>query len=509
MKYSESNPPLKMPMTQSTWYRNTIRQKPIGIVWHSFDSNDNENAYLKRFCQPDDNVINKDRWLCILGINEKGDDWNHRNNEAGFNCWIGKLGDGSVASLQVSPWNFRAWGRGGNSRHYSCNDGWIQICICEDRLRNPAYFELAYKEACELSAYLCRKFKIDPNGLSINGSSVLPNVTCDADAYTFGACTEFGYLKDWLSENGKDMATARNDIIQLIETAVDEDVTFSSDDISNVTQCITENNIESNSDNIAIPSEEADDQNGDVIADSNSTEITEAELTSSECQEPTEESTTHCTDRNDKSELCENLLGISDESIFDCMLEQPSNTGVKIRAVKKPADRKTNHKPTIKKPVKKSPIRELTNVVVPETNIAQEEKLYLVRKSAYDIVSQKGAYKHFKTAMNMADDFADEGYKVFDMNNELIYIPPLFVNSDKQQKGTDAYYQSGKLYGQQTAAKFANDSIAENVAFCDDDDDESNYTKNTTESTTNVVKLSFLDKIYNFIISIINKIFKK
>ena len=63
------------------------------------------------------------------------------------------------------PWDFRPWGCGAGSRG-SCNDGWIQFEICEPYdLADSQYFGLVYKEACEITAYLCKKFNIDPKGL--------------------------------------------------------------------------------------------------------------------------------------------------------------------------------------------------------------------------------------------------------------------------------------------------------------------------------------------------------
>jgi len=80
-----------------------------------------------------------------------------------MNCWIGKLADESVATVQTMPWNWRPWGCASGPKG-SCNDHWIQFEICEDNLKNKEYFEAVYEEACQITAYLCKMFDIDPLG---------------------------------------------------------------------------------------------------------------------------------------------------------------------------------------------------------------------------------------------------------------------------------------------------------------------------------------------------------
>jgi hypothetical protein len=61
------------------------------------------------------------------------------------------------------PWDFKPWGCGSGPKG-SCNNGWMQFEICEDNLTNKDYFEAAYKEACELTAYYCEMYNLDPLG---------------------------------------------------------------------------------------------------------------------------------------------------------------------------------------------------------------------------------------------------------------------------------------------------------------------------------------------------------
>lgn len=51
-----------------------------------------------------------------------------------------------------------------------------------------------------------------------------------------------------------------------------------------------------------------------------------------------------------------------------------------------------------------------------------EEKWYRVRISANDAKSQKGAFQSLENAKALAEEYKDEGYKVFD-GNKCIYTP--------------------------------------------------------------------------------------
>ena len=212
MKYNSSNKPLVCMMTQSTFYKETSKMKPVGVLWHGTGAN---NPWLKRYVQPDDNANNKTELLELLGANGNRNDWNHISHQADLNCWIGKLADGTVATIQTMPWDYRPWGCGSGSKG-SCNNGWIQFEICEDGLNDVTCFNKVYKEACEITAYLCKMFNIDPNGTAnINGVSV-PTILCHADSHAPGLGSNHGDVNHWFPKFGKSMATARTDITKLM-----------------------------------------------------------------------------------------------------------------------------------------------------------------------------------------------------------------------------------------------------------------------------------------------------
>lgn len=225
MKYNKNNKPLVCMQTTSACYRNTRKMGVKGVLWHSTGAN---NPMLNRYVQPSDDASDRVYWLHVLGKNQYNNDWNHTNRQAGMNCWIGKLADGSVTTVQTMPWNYRPWGcgRGNNG---SCNDGWIQFEICEDNMLNEDYFNKVYKEACEITAYICSMFNLDPRGYtSLNGIKV-PVILCHADSHTLGLGGNHGDIYIWFEKYGKDMDDVRNDVAALMNLADSEHETIVDD----------------------------------------------------------------------------------------------------------------------------------------------------------------------------------------------------------------------------------------------------------------------------------------
>lgn len=220
MKYSDSNPPLVCMQTQSTCYKGTTTMTVKGVLWHSTGAN---NPTLKRYVQPSDNDPNRATLLNLLGTNPNKNDWNHIDRDAGLNCWIGKLADGTVTTVQTMPWNYRPWGCGSGNKG-SCNTGWVQFEICEDGLNDPEYFSKVYQEACEITAYLCKMFNIDPNGtVTVNGVKI-PTILCHQDSYKLGFGSNHGDVLHWFPKFGKTMANVRADVAALMAAKTPESV---------------------------------------------------------------------------------------------------------------------------------------------------------------------------------------------------------------------------------------------------------------------------------------------
>lgn len=212
MKYNDKNKPLVCMQTTSRCYKGTRKMEIKGVLWHDTGAN---NPNLKRYVQPSDNAADRAEWLERLGKNAYNNDWNHTDREAGMNCWIGKLADGTVRTVQTMPWDYRPWGCGSGSKG-SCNDHWIQFEICEDGKTDKAYLEACYKEACEITAYLCKLYGIDPHGTVDFKGMKVPTILCHQDSYKFGLGSNHSDIYDWFPKFGKSMETARDDVAALL-----------------------------------------------------------------------------------------------------------------------------------------------------------------------------------------------------------------------------------------------------------------------------------------------------
>ena len=230
MKYNDKNKPLVCMMTQSTCYKGTRKFTPKGVLWHSTGAN---NPWLKRYVQPDDDAANRSELLNLLGKNQYGNDWNHIEREAGLNFWIGKLADGTVAAVQTMPWDYRPWGCG-SGNNGSCNNTHIQFEICEDSLNDKSYWEAVYKEACEMTAYLCKMFGIDPKGTTTCNGVTVPTIIDHTGSHALGLGSNHGDVQHWSRKYGKTMENVRNDVAALL--AEDDSAVSTSVADSNLTK---------------------------------------------------------------------------------------------------------------------------------------------------------------------------------------------------------------------------------------------------------------------------------
>ena len=205
-------------MYDSTCCKRTGKMKPVGILWHDTGVN---NTSIKRYVQPSKRDPNYNKLLNLIGKNQYANDWNTVEHNAGVNAWIGKLADGTIATVQALPWDYRPWGC--DSGNYgSHNNGWIQFEICEDAKNNSTYFNSVYKEALKLTSYLCKKFNNDPKGtVNYNGISV-PTIVCHWDSYRLGVGSGHYDIYDWFPKFGKcknlTMEDVRNDVASILDS---------------------------------------------------------------------------------------------------------------------------------------------------------------------------------------------------------------------------------------------------------------------------------------------------
>lgn len=198
---------IKCFMNQSTWLKAKPKEITVkGVLWHSTGANNNT---LKRYVQPDDNAANRQELLNLIGLNRYGNDWNHIEKEAGISFWIGKLADGSIATIQTGPDNVKQWGCDG-----SLNNTHIQFEICEDGLNDEKYFRAVYKEAIELTAYLCKKYNLNPLGSFTYNKKNVPVITDHRESHLLGMGSNHGDVRHWFKKYLGDnyLETIRNDV---------------------------------------------------------------------------------------------------------------------------------------------------------------------------------------------------------------------------------------------------------------------------------------------------------
>jgi hypothetical protein len=113
------------------------------------------------------------------------------------------------------PWDYRPWGCGSGSKG-SCNDGWIQFEICEDALTDKAYFDKVYKEAVEITAYLCKMYNLNPKGTVTKNGVKVPVILDHTTSCSLGFGSNHGDVKHWFSRYGKTLNDVRNDVAKLM-----------------------------------------------------------------------------------------------------------------------------------------------------------------------------------------------------------------------------------------------------------------------------------------------------
>ena len=78
------------------------------------------------------------------------------------------------------------------------------------------HFEKCYKEAVELTAYLCKLYGINPYGKVKCGGATIPTILCHVDAYNYGVGSGHGDVMHWFPKFGKNMDDVRNDVAKLL-----------------------------------------------------------------------------------------------------------------------------------------------------------------------------------------------------------------------------------------------------------------------------------------------------
>lgn len=226
----------KMFLTNNECYQVGRKHKVTGVMVHSTAAN---NPWLKRYVGPDDGT---------LGTNKYGNHWNvyhpggkdigpHTFVAGGSNvcaacgggqrcvhAFIGKLANGSIATVQTLPFDIAGWhsGRAGNG----CANfmGYVGFEICEDSTTDPVYFNKVYREAVEFTAYICNLYDLDPMADGV--------VICHSEGYARGIANNHADVMHWFPKHGKSMDTFRADVAVLVNKSAPKPVAPSKPSIS-------------------------------------------------------------------------------------------------------------------------------------------------------------------------------------------------------------------------------------------------------------------------------------
>lgn len=186
--------------------------KPKGVMWHSTGAN---NPMLRRYVQPIPGYSDYDKLMALLGDNPNNNDWNRPGLKVCVHGFIGKLADGTVATVQTLPWNMRGW-HSGTGKSGSANNTHISFEICEDNLADEQYFRAVYREAVELTAMLCKEYGLDP---------MEPGVVIDhSEGYKLGIASGHADISHWLKRYGLTMDDVRRDVKKEMEKEDEDDM---------------------------------------------------------------------------------------------------------------------------------------------------------------------------------------------------------------------------------------------------------------------------------------------
>lgn len=191
--------------SQSNCFKNGGNVTPVGIVVHSTGAN---NAYIKRYSQPSDNTLNRTELLNLFGVNQYGNHWNRPGVTKAVHYIIGKLADGSVATVYNIPEYMECWGcgKGSNGSYNYAPVPHIQFEVCEDDLKDETYFNAIYKEATELCADICDRYKWKPNV-----------IVSHKEAHDKGYASNHRDIDHWLKLYGKTMNDFRKEVQRLLD----------------------------------------------------------------------------------------------------------------------------------------------------------------------------------------------------------------------------------------------------------------------------------------------------
>jgi len=201
-------------LTEHDCYRAGESIVPRGVMVHSTGAN---NPMLRRYVQPTRDDPDHDGLISKLGVNPNGNHWNRPGLNACVHAFIGRLADGRVATVKTLPWTRRGWHAGSGTTRPSANNTHISFEICEDGLNDETYFLSVYREAVELTAYLCGLYGLDP----LEPETVISH----REGHQLGMASNHGDVEHWFPRFGKTMDEFRADVKKAMEPEEEKQMT--------------------------------------------------------------------------------------------------------------------------------------------------------------------------------------------------------------------------------------------------------------------------------------------
>ncbi|MEG0321055.1 MAG: peptidoglycan recognition family protein [Oscillospiraceae bacterium] len=120
--------------------------------------------------------------------------------------------------IQTLPWNRRSWHAGTGTSGRSANNTHISFEICEpkghtyaggtmlnyDVAKNADYFAKVYQNAVDLTAMLCKEYRLNPLQDGV--------VICHSEGYRRGVASNHADVEQWFPKHGKSMDIFRADV---------------------------------------------------------------------------------------------------------------------------------------------------------------------------------------------------------------------------------------------------------------------------------------------------------
>lgn len=193
--------------TNTDCYKRAPIQDQVGVQVHCTKSG---NPYLKRYVQPNDGLLGKNRY-------------NNSHNRPGLtvcaNAYIGKLDDGTVAIYQALPWMQRCWLSGSGSKGSKQNAnklGYIGFEVCCLLSDKDYFYDAVMDKAVKLVAYLCQTLGIDPDDKTVCGKAVMDH----SELHRNGHANNHADITNWLKVYGLNMNDFRNEVKKVLKEGI-------------------------------------------------------------------------------------------------------------------------------------------------------------------------------------------------------------------------------------------------------------------------------------------------